>query len=1058
MQGRPSAHRRGAIHTHEYGQRLLVSLIDDRAATQPDREWVYIPNTSDPKDGWKKITFAQLASAVNRVAHRIVDTIGRQADGEFPTIAYLGPNDVRYQVFALGAVKAGAVALFISPRNSMEGQLNLFNQTKCNVLCFDASFQETVQPWLQEREMQAIMVNGVDELFGSDPVPPFPYQKTFAQGEWDPFVILHTSGSTGLPKPVVVRQGMVAISDRYHLLPEFQGAQVWTRAISERATRLFIAMPLFHIAGLLTSMIYSLYWDLPVVLGVGSRPLSSGLIVESLKHCGCDAMFAPPAILEEMSQDSESTKLLAKLAFVGFGGGNLAPDSGNRLVQNGATLLNLISSTEFLPYPYYWQNKKENWQYFVINDEVLGADWQQTEDGVYEQVIVRREDKPRWQGFFYTFPNAKEYRTKDLYKRHPTEPGNWIYHGRADDIIVFSNGEKLNPVTIEGIVADHPSLKGALVVGNNRFQPTLILEPVTTPEDDKEAKQLVDSVWPLVVKANKESVAHGQIGRNFILLAHPQKPFHRAGKGTVQRASTVKLYSQEIDTHYEKVENVASTEVIKLDLSSIEALTKSIINLFVNSLGTPKIDPSSDFFAAGIDSMHVINASRLLRGGLEAAGVHVDASALATRVIYGNPTATRLAEYIYSVARGGGTGGEAHHELQVMQALLDKYTRDLPAPRAGKPSPADEGQVILITGTTGALGSYLLDFASASSRVKKIICLNRAEDGRSRQAQASMDRGLSTDFAKAEFLHADMSSANLGLSKADYENLLRTVDRVIHNQWPVNFNLSTDSFEPHIRGVRHLADFSVLASKSVPITFISSIGTLDNWKYPEPVPEQSIPDLENPGTGYGRSKLVSSLILEKATEVSGVPTVTIRVGQIGGPRSLKGWWNRQEWVPSLVASSVYLGMLPDNFGPMSTVDWLPMEDEAKLVLEVSGITAPVPLGDIRGYFHGVNPAMVHWKDLAPSVKEFYGSRITKLVSMAEWVDALEQSQSATEDVNKNPGVKLLDTYRGMLAAAQSGGKHVQLSMNRTKRYSETARKSQPVTPELIKNWCRQWEF
>ena len=32
------------------------------------------------------------------------------------------------------------------------------------------------------------------------------------------------------------------------------------------------------------------------------------------------------------------------------------------------------------------------------------------------------------------------------------------------DVIVFSNGEKLNPVTIEEIVSDHPDLIGALVV------------------------------------------------------------------------------------------------------------------------------------------------------------------------------------------------------------------------------------------------------------------------------------------------------------------------------------------------------------------------------------------------------------------------------------------------------------------------------------------------------------------------------------------------------------------------------------------------------------------
>lgn len=101
---------------------------------------------------------------------------------------------------------------------------------------------------------------------------------------------------------------------------------------------------------------------------------------------------------------------------------------------------------------------------------MFGVDWRQTaEEGVYEQVIVRKAKDPGLQGFFYTFPRDKEYFTKDLYKAHPSLPDHWIYQGRADNIIVFSNGEKLNPVTIEEIVDDHPQVTGAVVFGSNKL-------------------------------------------------------------------------------------------------------------------------------------------------------------------------------------------------------------------------------------------------------------------------------------------------------------------------------------------------------------------------------------------------------------------------------------------------------------------------------------------------------------------------------------------------------------------------------------------------------------
>lgn len=197
--------------TREYGKRLLVNIIDETAQSDPGKEWVSIPNSSDPKDGWKKITYEQAANAVNRVAHKLTDTTGRPEPGEFPTVAYLGPNDVRYIVFALGAVKAGYQALFISPRNSLEGQINLFELTNCHIIWFEASYKDMVQSWLQERDMHALMTFPVSAWFPEERIEPFPYNKTFEQAEWDPLLVLHTSGSTGFPKPIVARQGMLAM-------------------------------------------------------------------------------------------------------------------------------------------------------------------------------------------------------------------------------------------------------------------------------------------------------------------------------------------------------------------------------------------------------------------------------------------------------------------------------------------------------------------------------------------------------------------------------------------------------------------------------------------------------------------------------------------------------------------------------------------------------------------------------------------------------------------------------------------------------------------------------
>ncbi|KAK3946677.1 hypothetical protein QBC32DRAFT_329107 [Pseudoneurospora amorphoporcata] len=136
-----------------YGRRLILDIIKERAHNEPDRDGY----------GWKILTYLDAYNGINRIAHKLTRVCGAAAPGSFPTVAYIGLNDVRYLVFALGAVEAGYQALFISTRNSAKIQLHLFEQTNCNILVFDQSYKATVQPWLYEREMTAILALPADE-------------------------------------------------------------------------------------------------------------------------------------------------------------------------------------------------------------------------------------------------------------------------------------------------------------------------------------------------------------------------------------------------------------------------------------------------------------------------------------------------------------------------------------------------------------------------------------------------------------------------------------------------------------------------------------------------------------------------------------------------------------------------------------------------------------------------------------------------------------------------------------------------------------------------------
>jgi thioester reductase-like protein len=718
-------------------------------------------------------------------------------------------------------------------------------------------------------------------------------------------------------------------------------------------------------------------------------------------------------------------------------------------------------------FPLALQEQKDPrlWQYFVFNPELIGAEMIPTAwEGIYGFKIRRNPRDASLQPVFNNFPEKDEFLTGDLFQAHESLPNNFKYYGRGDDVIVFSNGEKLNPVTIEDIVVAHPALKHVLVVGQQKFQPAIILDPKNPVKSDAEAEALINDVWPLIEQANKQTVAHGRIVRQLVAISDPHLPFLLAGKGTVQRTQTVHLYKDYIDSIYLRAD--ASVNNVNLDLSSQQALASSIEELLRDKLDIEQLEQSTDFFSHGVDSLQVISLGKMLQAGLEKSGIEFDPNIVATRSIYSNPSVELLSTYIFrAISKSDGESGESAEaefsaqQIKAMENIVAKYTSNLPERNDAQRDPNETGQTVILTGSTGSLGSYMLDQLVNSPRVSKVYALNRGADGgRSRQEDINTSRTLTKDFSKVEFLGSDLSKPNFGLDAAKYAEMLSSVDRIVHNAWPVNFNMPITSFEPFIRGVRHFVDFAGASPKKVAVVFVSSIGTANNWKSSEPVPERRLEDPNLAEMGYGLSKLAGSFILDAAAAQSGLATISVRVGQIAGPHKGKGVWNPQEFMPSLIASSVHLGVLPGSLGPFGNVDWVPTEDVSGIILDVAGITNSAPIADINGYSHVQNPTRVQWSEVAEFLKEFYGGRIRELSSLSEWVALLEASASDEQNLDKNPAVKLLDTYRGFREKEQAGEAPVVFDMKRTISKSTTAAALKPIDTELLRKWCTAWNF
>ncbi|KAL7953624.1 hypothetical protein V8C34DRAFT_309030 [Trichoderma compactum] len=112
--------------------RSLINIIDDDAAKEPNRPFIFIRRSNRPQDGWEPVTYGQMANAVNHVAHTIKKMAANHIqEDKFPIIAYIGPNGVRYIIIMLACIKARCKVFFTSPQKTIEGQLSLLEATDC---------------------------------------------------------------------------------------------------------------------------------------------------------------------------------------------------------------------------------------------------------------------------------------------------------------------------------------------------------------------------------------------------------------------------------------------------------------------------------------------------------------------------------------------------------------------------------------------------------------------------------------------------------------------------------------------------------------------------------------------------------------------------------------------------------------------------------------------------------------------------------------------------------------------------------------------------------------
>ncbi|KAI7972811.1 hypothetical protein EIK77_003957 [Talaromyces pinophilus] len=390
-------------------------------------------------------------------------------------------------------------------------------------------------------------------------------------------------------------------------------------------------------------------------------------------------------------------------------------------------------------------------------------------------------------------------------------------------------------------------------------------------------------------------------------------------------------------------------------------------------------------------------------------------------------------------ALSGPDPEESQKNFNEMEKIIDLYTAGLPMRTnkiLGEPYIAGDvhNHAVLLTGSTGSLGSHVLRQLVKLPNVSKIHCFVR-----SRSVWRNHDQS-----------HDDEHEGKI-------------------ERFSVDFNGSLQAFEADcIHSIRAFIGFNLQSRLNPRIVFASStIYALSHTciQGASTVPEDIIsPPSIDTGTWYGQSKEVAERILAYSAKHSGVPVSILRLGQNSSAEeeSSTSSWLNQEWIPSLVHTSKTLKVVPNLKTP---INWVPVDRMANIILDLTFVGKdPSKSSDDENrarqasVYNIVHPRPIPWSRFAQVLSQMLPG--CKIVTLRQWIEIVkihsESSQHKHKEALKTiPAVKLISFFEYMSMHEDSlGSRSVGIITDKAISQSTTLSSIPEIGDDSLEKWAR----
>lgn len=169
--------------------------------------------------------------------------------------------------------------------------------------------------------METIRVPELEYLLNDIPCEPYPYTKTFQEAKHDPCFVVHTSGSTGMPKPSVWTNWSINTADSHNLVAPLDGRPTLWSTFSNKGKRNYCDWSIFNGSGLGIIVMATCFSEMVIVLGPPEHQFSADSFNELLEYAKIDSASCLPTTLETIAKRPDILEKLNRLDVIAYVGG-----------------------------------------------------------------------------------------------------------------------------------------------------------------------------------------------------------------------------------------------------------------------------------------------------------------------------------------------------------------------------------------------------------------------------------------------------------------------------------------------------------------------------------------------------------------------------------------------------------------------------------------------------------------------------------------------------------------------------------------------------------------